>query len=63
MNAKKGHYGIKVLSDVDDTLWSSGGRWPAGCDKRYLSHVVYPGVLALFEELDMAQKYSQGELT
>ena len=25
---------IKVISDVDDTLVSSGGRWPAGCDKR-----------------------------
>merc|ERR1711920_174100 len=24
--------GIKVLSDIDDTLYSSGGKWPAGCD-------------------------------
>ena len=25
----------KVLSDVDDTLYSSGGRYPAGLDVRF----------------------------
>lgn len=43
----------KVLSDVDDTLSSSGGRYPAGIDTRYPRHVLYPGVLPFYRELDM----------
>lgn len=43
----------KVLSDVDDTLLSSGGSYPAGVDKRYGKKVVYPGVLAFYRELDL----------
>jgi len=43
----------KVLSDVDDTLTSSGGSYPAGIDKRYNKKVVYPGVLGLYRELDL----------
>jgi len=43
----------KILSDVDDTLLSSGGHYPAGIDKRYPKKVVYPGVLALYRELDL----------
>ncbi|KAF0689114.1 Aste57867_19386 [Aphanomyces stellatus] len=43
----------KVLSDVDDTLESSGGVWPAGADKRYPKHCVYPGVLSFYRELDL----------
>eukprot|EP00939_MAST-03C_sp_MAST-3C-sp1_P003607 g3607.t1 len=42
----------KVLSDVDDTLFSSGGRYPAGTDRTYPRHALYPGVLAFYEELD-----------
>lgn len=42
----------KVLSDVDDTLFSSGGRYPAGCDRSYPRKALYPGVLAFYEELD-----------
>ena len=42
----------KVLSDVDDTLLSSGGRYPAGCDRAYPRKALYPGVLAFYEELD-----------
>ncbi|KAK1734717.1 hypothetical protein QTG54_014590 [Skeletonema marinoi] len=30
----------KILSDVDDTLTSSGGSYPAGIDKRYTKKVV-----------------------
>ncbi|GMI23034.1 hypothetical protein TeGR_g11078, partial [Tetraparma gracilis] len=30
--------GVKILSDVDDTLYSSGGKFPAGCDKEYPKH-------------------------
>ena len=26
---------LKVVSDIDDTLFSSGGSWPAGIDNRY----------------------------
>ncbi|CAB9504963.1 expressed unknown protein [Seminavis robusta] len=43
----------KVLSDVDDTLLSSGGSYPSGVDKRYAKKVVYPGVLAFYRELDL----------
>jgi hypothetical protein len=43
----------KVLSDVDDTLCSSGGSYPAGIDKRYAKKVVYPGVLTFYRELDL----------
>ncbi|KAL3799327.1 hypothetical protein ACHAW5_001264 [Stephanodiscus triporus] len=43
----------KVLSDVDDTLTSSGGSYPAGIDKRYNKRVVYPGVIGLYRELDL----------
>jgi len=44
---------VKVLSDVDDTLWCSGGRWPAGIDKSFPRHAVYPGALAFYEEIDV----------
>ncbi|RLN44236.1 hypothetical protein BBJ29_007804 [Phytophthora kernoviae] len=43
----------KVLSDVDDTLYSSGGRYPAGLDTRFPRHTLYPGVLPFYRELDM----------
>ncbi|GMH86152.1 hypothetical protein TrST_g2027 [Triparma strigata] len=46
------HYGIKVLSDVDDTLYSSGGKFPAGMDKEYPKHQLYPGCLDFFQALD-----------
>lgn len=44
--------GIKILSDVDDTLHCSGGKWPAGCDKSLPKHTVYPGALELYKSLD-----------
>ncbi|KAI9916684.1 hypothetical protein PsorP6_018248 [Peronosclerospora sorghi] len=47
------HAWRKVLSDVDDTLYSSGGRYPAGLDTRFPRHTLYPGVLAFYRELDM----------
>ena len=43
----------KVLSDVDDTLFSSGGRYPAGCDSMYPRHMLYPGVTSFYRELDL----------
>jgi hypothetical protein len=43
----------KVLSDVDDTLYCSGGMYPAGIDKRYPKKTVYPGCLAFYRELDL----------
>jgi hypothetical protein len=46
----------KILSDVDDTLCSSGGSYPAGIDKRYGKKVVYPGVLAFYRELDLGTR-------
>jgi len=30
----------KILSDIDDTLYSSGGHWTAGCDQRYPRHAI-----------------------
>lgn len=46
----------KVLSDVDDTLYCSGGSYPAGVDKRFGKKVVYPGVLAFYRELDLGTR-------
>ena len=43
----------KILSDVDDTLTSSGGKYPAGIDTSYNKRVVYPGVIGLYRELDL----------
>lgn len=43
----------KILSDVDDTLSCSGGRYPAGCDKQLPRKAIYPGVLDLYRELDL----------
>ena len=45
-------YGVKILSDVDDTLYSSGGKFPAGIDKEYPKHQLYPGCLNFFRSLD-----------
>ncbi len=46
----------KILSDVDDTLVSSGGSYPAGIDKRFPKKMVYPGVLAFYRELDLGTR-------
>jgi len=43
----------KVLSDIDDTLLCSGGHYPSGVDRRYPRKAVYPGVCALYRELDL----------
>ncbi|KDO35265.1 hypothetical protein SPRG_00111 [Saprolegnia parasitica CBS 223.65] len=52
---RKQHAWRKVLSDVDDTLYSSGGFFPAGMDTRYPRHAMYPGVLAFYRQLDLGQ--------
>lgn len=46
----------KVLSDVDDTLYCSGGMYPAGVDKRFPKKTVYPGVLGFYRELDIGTR-------
>lgn len=38
--AKKGVQLRKILSDVDDTLFSSGGRFPAGIDRSFGAYVL-----------------------
>lgn len=43
---------MKVLTDIDDTLYSSGGVFPAGVDRRYPRHEPYPGVTKFFELLE-----------
>ncbi|KAL4427949.1 hypothetical protein ABPG75_002038 [Micractinium tetrahymenae] len=50
---------LKLLSDVDDTVFSSGGSFPAGSDTRYPKKCYYPGALALYAELDrsFAKRY------
>lgn len=50
----------KILSDIDDTFFSSGGHFPAGVDRRYAKHQIYPGVLSLFRELDRCWYSNQG---
>ena len=45
------HYRMKVVSDIDDTLWSSAGHFPAGVDSRFPRHCFYPGVFALHREI------------
>lgn len=47
----------KVVSDIDDTLFCSGGHFPAGADKRFAKGQIYPGILALFRELGRQQPY------
>lgn len=51
----------KILSDVDDTLFSSGGKFPAGVDRRYPHHVLYPGVCSFYRELDLGRYAESGE--
>lgn len=46
-----GHTWLKIITDMDDTLTCSGGRWPAGLDGRYSKGSVYPGVTAFYREL------------
>lgn len=48
--------GIKVLSDLDDTLYSSGGKFPAGCDQTFPDKVMYPGFSSLLRVLDRRQR-------
>jgi len=49
----------KILSDIDDTLYCSGGHFPAGADARLPKHTVYPGLLQLFSELDVQAHAAQ----
>ena len=49
MTSESGSYGLKILSDVDDTLYSSGGKFPAGRDREYPKHQLYPGCLEFFK--------------
>eukprot|EP00931_Biecheleriopsis_adriatica_P023227 TRINITY_DN14715_c0_g1_i2.p1 TRINITY_DN14715_c0_g1~~TRINITY_DN14715_c0_g1_i2.p1 ORF type:complete len:876 (+),score=161.70 TRINITY_DN14715_c0_g1_i2:57-2684(+) len=55
-------YGVKVVSDIDDTLFSSGGRFPAGVDKSYPKGAMYPGCLTLYRLLDkQVHEYGSGQ--
>ncbi|CAK8988439.1 unnamed protein product [Durusdinium trenchii] len=44
--------GLKILSDIDDTVACSGGSFPAGRDKRLPKKMIYPGFATLLRELD-----------
>ncbi len=45
----------KILSDIDDTLTSSGGHYPAGIDSILPRKAVYPGVLEFLKYLDLGK--------
>lgn len=51
--------GIKILSDMDDTLCCSGGKFPAGRDKRFPRRTVYPGFLRLVQALDRSWSHDE----
>jgi hypothetical protein len=51
----------KILSDVDDTLFSSGGRYPAGIDTSYKRKAFYPGVTQFYKELDLGTQGAEAE--
>eukprot|EP00164_Ancoracysta_twista_P006208 GFYU01008610.1.p1 GENE.GFYU01008610.1~~GFYU01008610.1.p1 ORF type:complete len:663 (-),score=153.78 GFYU01008610.1:108-2096(-) len=51
---------VKILSDVDDTLYCSGGDGIAGIDKSFNKKDVYPGVLQFYMELDMGPYSEMG---
>ena len=48
-----------VLLDIDDTLYCSGGHWPAGVDKRYPRKVLYPGCTAFFKVLEHFKNFKE----
>lgn len=50
-SGKRGQAWLKIITDIDDTLECSGGRWPQGLDNRYTRHTTYPGVIAFYKEL------------
>ena len=51
---------LKVLSDIDDTVFSSGDSFPAGVDARYPRKCYYPGAIAFYAALDrcFAQRHA-----
>ena len=59
---QKGAKGMTVLSDIDDTLYCSGGDGIAGLDKRLQKHQIYPGVLSLYRELHIGLNFSDSKL-
>eukprot|EP00656_Telonema_subtile_P020213 TRINITY_DN2136_c0_g1_i1.p1 TRINITY_DN2136_c0_g1~~TRINITY_DN2136_c0_g1_i1.p1 ORF type:complete len:768 (-),score=159.32 TRINITY_DN2136_c0_g1_i1:116-2419(-) len=51
---------LKILSDLDDTLYSSGGDGIGGVDLTLEKHVLYPGVLSFLHELDLGPVIGAG---
>ena len=45
----------QILSDVDDTFICSGAGWVGGTDKRFHSHVVYPGAPSFYLALSRGE--------
>ena len=56
--AETKHKWRKILFDIDDTLYSSNGVFPAGCDKRYPRHVLH--VFDSFEGLPPPSAHDRG---
>jgi hypothetical protein len=46
----------QILSDVDDTFICSGAGWVGGTDKRFHSHVVYPGAPSFYLALSRGEQ-------
>jgi len=57
-----GYFGVKIMSDIDDTLYASGGKFPYGSDANYPHHTIYPGILALYRAIDMASRRETSRL-
>ena len=57
----KGRPRIKIISDLDDTVWCSSGKFPAGCDRKYPPHSFYPGIFALYKEVTIGSRLDGGD--
>jgi len=54
-------FGTKTLSDVDDTLYCSSGKFPVGVDKRLPRRSPYPGVFKFLECIDKVGSFAGAE--
>eukprot|EP01134_Creolimax_fragrantissima_P008499 CFRG8499T1 len=51
---------IKIFSDVDDTLYCSGGDGIAGVDASFPRKQIYPGVLEFYKQMDIGPNDESG---
>lgn len=53
MKAQELKNGVEILTDLDDTLICSGGRFPKGIDKSCTGGTFYPGAAEFYHGLSM----------